>query len=60
MTKLTKSVRSTIREVVEKHCVAGSAEVRVLTASVVRDLLREEHGIRVRLASLIRFAERVA
>ena len=60
MTKLTKSVRSTIREVVEKNCTAGSPEVRRLTTSVVRDLLREEHGIRVRLTSLIRFAERVA
>lgn len=59
MTKLTKTVRSTIREVVEKHCDAGSADMRAIAVAVARDILRDEHGIRVRLARLLRIAERV-
>lgn len=53
MTKITKSVRSTIRDVVEKNSGAGSSDMKKITCSVIRDLLRDEHGIRVRAATIL-------
>jgi hypothetical protein len=53
MTKMTKSVRSTIRDVVEKNSGAGSTDMKKITSSVIREVLRDEHGIRVRVATIL-------
>jgi hypothetical protein len=60
MTKITPSVRSTIREVLEKHHMPASTEMRMVATRVVRESLKEDHGIRIRLNTLLRIAERVA
>ena len=60
MTKITPSVRSTIREVLEKHHMPASPEMRRVATRVVRESLRDDHGIVVRLKTLLQIAERVA
>jgi molybdopterin biosynthesis enzyme len=59
MTKLTKSVRSTIKEVIQKQGATGSAQVRDINTSVIRDLLRDDHGILIRFKTLRKIAEQV-
>lgn len=59
-TKLTKSVRSTIRDLVEKQGGGASPAMRRITASVIRESLHDDHGIVVRLKTLLRIVERVA
>lgn len=59
MTKLTKSVRSTIRDLVEKQGGGASPDMRRITASVIRESLRDDHGIVMRVKSLLRIMERV-
>lgn len=59
-TKLTPSVRSTIREVLEKHHLPASPEMRAIATREVRDNLAEDHGIHIRLKALLQYAERVA
>jgi len=58
MTKLTPSVRSTIRDVVEKQSDVLSPEMRFIAFSTIREHLRDEHGIRVRLNTIRLIAER--
>lgn len=60
MTKLTKSVRATIRDVIEKGSMPASPEMRMVATRVVRQQLAEDHGIVVRLRTLLQIAERVA
>ena len=60
MTKLTKSVRSTIRDTIEKAGMPASPEMRAVATSVIRQTLAEDHGIVVRLKTLLRIVERVA
>ena len=60
MTKLTKSVLATIKEVVQKQGGAGTPEFMDIATSVIRDLLRDEHGIRIRLSTLRKISARVA
>jgi hypothetical protein len=60
MTKITPSVRSTIREVLEKHHMPASTEMRMVATRVVRESLREDHGIAIRMKTLLRIADRVA
>lgn len=52
MTKLNKSVRATIKDTIEKAGVPASPEMRRITTSVIREMLREEHGITVRLKTV--------
>lgn len=60
MTKITPSVRSTIREVLEKQAGGASPAMRRITASVVRESLRDDHGIFVKMKTLLQIAEGVA
>ncbi len=60
MTKLTKSVQSTIRDTIEKSGMPASPEMRMVATRVIRQTLAEDHGIVVRLKTLLRIAERVA
>lgn len=55
MTKLTKAVRATIRDVAEQNdFTVLSGEMRAITIPVVREVLREQHGINVRVRDLRR------
>lgn len=58
--KMTPSVRSTIREVLEKHHMPASPMMREIATRTVRESLRDEHGIVVRMKTLLRVMERVA
>lgn len=58
MTKLTKSVRATIKDVVEKQEMPGSSEMIGISAQVIRDHLREDHGIFVRIKTILQIAQR--
>ena len=60
MTKLTKSVRSTIKEAIEKAGMPASPEMRAVATSVLRESLAEDHGIVVRVKTLLRIVKRVA
>jgi hypothetical protein len=60
MTKLTKSVRATIKDTIEKAGMPASPEMRAIATRVVRQTLAEDHGIVVRLKTLLKIAERVA
>ena len=60
MTKITKSVRSTIKDVVEKQGCTGSHAMRGISAATIVQHLRDEHGIKVDADSIIKMMDEIA